>query len=298
MDIYLENLLFESSQRTVVVHGWSEFFKNLYWFHIGNMYDFLPWSILIIFWFDRTLWEKLLKNDFVRYNFWIFAINIILYWTSPQVEPRYMLMFLPLYNIIVLYLLQKRETTNWRNRLLFNIFGFFIFTAGILMMAIPWIPKTNDVQNILWIGVIAGLVFFAISWYYYHDKQRRLMWFLVALLVARVCFDLVVLPIRTKESVVTRTKNDVLELTKKYPDKHWYVYGDAYIREPVSFYLTNKVGYIIKRTWDTDIPNAIYLVSHQDYPTFPGRSLDTLQTDYSYLQIRIHLAGDNEPQER
>jgi len=289
MDVYLQNLFFESSQRTVVVHGWSSFWFHVIEFPLRNIYDFLPWSILIIFWFDRKFWTKILKNEFVRYNFWILSVNLFVYWTSPQVEPRYMLMFIPLWNTIGIYLIQASEITNWRNKLLFSTYGFFIFVAGILMLIIPWVEITKNVQHIIWIGFSAGIAFLIITWLYFQQKQRRLMWFVIALLVARICFDLIVLPIRTEESIVTQAKNDVLELAEKYPDKHWYVYGDAYIREPASFYLTNKVGYIIERTWKTDIPNSIYLVSHQDYETFPGKCLDTLQTDYNRLQIRIHL---------
>jgi hypothetical protein len=259
-------------------------------FPLDSIYHFLPWSILVIFWLDRKFWEKLLENDFARYNFWVLAINIIVYWTSPQVLARYLLMFIPLFNTVGIYLLYKAEVNNWRVKLLYGIFGFFIAGTGIVMLILPWYPLTSNLPYIIWTSLAAGLVLIIISWFYFRDRQKRLLWFVSALLVGRICFDLVVLPIRTEQSIVTPARADVRELPEKYPDKQWFVYGDAYIREPVSFYLTNEVGYIIERTWDTGIPNAIYLVSHQAYPTFPGECVDTLQTDYPELQIRVHIS--------
>ncbi len=294
MDVYFENLFHESAQRTVIIHEWWRFWVHLLTFPLDNIYHFLPWSLLVIFWLDRKFWKKLLTNDFARYHFWILGINLIVYWTSPQVLPRYLLMFIPLFNTIGIYLMQKAGSSNWRSKIFYGIIGFFIVGAGVLVLVLPWYPKTSTIPHIFWISIPIGLALLALSWLYFKHKERLIWWFVGALLVGRICFDLVVLPIRTQDSIVTPARADVWALAAKYPDKYWYVYGDAYIREPVSFYLTNSVGYIVQRTWDVQIPNAIYLVSHQAYPEFPGICVDTLQTDYPELQIRIHLSnGEN-----
>lgn len=291
IDVYLENLLHESAKRTIIVHEWWKFWIHLIKFPLDNIYHFLPWSLLVIFWLDRHFWKKLKMNDFARYNFWIVAINLIIYWTSPQVLARYLLMFIPLFNTIGIYLMLKADLTDWRNKVFYGIIGLFIVGTSAIVLVLPWYPETSTISHIAWISFVIGLAFIILLWLYFYQKGRRLWWFIGALLIGRICFDLVVLPIRTQNSIVTQARADVWTLAAKYPDKHWYVYGDAYLREPASFYLTNSVGYIIERTWDTQIPNAIYLVSHQSYPDFPGECIDTLQTDYPELQIRIHLPG-------
>lgn len=291
IDVYLLNLFSESAERTVIIHEWWRFWVHLIQFPLDHMYHFMPWSLLLIFWLDPGFWKKLWMNDFVRFNFWIMLINIIVYWTSPQVLPRYLLMFIPLFNTVGIYFMQQLSLKDWRSRTFYSIFGVFIIGSGILVMVLPWYSQTSTLPNIIWISIPIGLALLALFYLYIRQKEKRLRWFIAALLIGRICFDLVVLPIRTQESIVTQAKADVLALVEKHPNRQWYVYGDAYIREPASFYLSNSVGYIIERTLDTQIPNAIYLVSHQSYPDFPGECVDTLQTDYPELQIRIHLPG-------
>ena len=288
LEVFLSNLLNESTKRTVIAYDWGRFFRHLYEFPFDSIYHFLPWSLMAIFWLDRNFWKRLRENDFARFNFILLMVNLPVYWTSVQVMPRYLLMFIPLYNCVGIYMMGiHRSKKTIQYKIFYIVFGILL-TAG--MLAAPALPFVEAVAYLKGINWIAGGLFLtmllSVLGYFLIPKQS-LWFFLAGLLFIRIAFDLVVLPARNDESIVTRARADVRKLASKYSDKNWYVYGDAYIREPASFYFTQYFNKIIPRTWDTSHPNSIYLVSAQEYPDFEGVCLDTLQTDYPELQILL-----------
>ena len=66
------------------------------------------------------------------------------------------------------------------------------------------------------------------------------------------------------------------------------MYGDAYIREPASFYFTQRLGRIIPRTTDTTLTRALYLVNPAESSVKPGKLVDSLQTDYSNMKLYLY----------
>src|SRR5690606_27975402 len=72
-------------------------------------YHFLPWSLLPLLLLSKTNRRRLLGDPFARYLSIRFAFNLVLYWVSPQVYPRYLLMLAPLYFGIGLFLFEGHE---------------------------------------------------------------------------------------------------------------------------------------------------------------------------------------------
>jgi 4-amino-4-deoxy-L-arabinose transferase-like glycosyltransferase len=290
LNVFLSNLMHESTKRTVVAYDWGKFWSHLYKFPFDSIYHFLPWSLTIIFWLDRKFWTFLKEHDFARFNFILLMVNLPVYWTSVQVQPRYLLMFIPLFNTVGIYLLKKHWDQRDRYyRIFYGLLAVLLVVGFLASPAIPFIPAVAYLPHIAWISaglfVALGLCLFA-----YFKVPARFMWFFIfALLVIRTGFNLIVLPARNDESIVTRARADVRALAEKHKDKTWWVYGDAYIREPASFYFTQAFDKIIPRTTDTSHTNSIYLVSPHEYPDFKGTLVDTLQTDYPELQLYLYV---------
>ena len=289
LDVFLENLLHESTKRTVVAYDWGRFWKHLFKFPFDSVYHFLPWSLLIVLGLDRKFWQRLRSNRFAMFNFVLLLVNLPVYWTSVQVNARYLLMFIPLFNTVGLYLWQQHRAENTgQYRLLNALFGAMLVLVALGSLSLPFIPAVNYLP---WIGPIALGLFLVLTFLailYFKAPEKNLWWLIMALLVVRIGFDLVVIPVRTDESIVTRARRDVRALADKYEDRNWYVYGDtAYIREPASFYFTQRLNRIIPRTMDAGQPNAVYIVSPMVTPDFPGKCLDTLQTDYPEIKLLI-----------
>jgi 4-amino-4-deoxy-L-arabinose transferase-like glycosyltransferase len=94
--MYLSIIWRESSQRTVMNHGWWNTFSHLFTFPFTIGYHFLPWDFMA----GRIHAEfspqvRLKKQSLLRFLLLTLGINIVLYWTSPEMHPRYLLMLLP-----------------------------------------------------------------------------------------------------------------------------------------------------------------------------------------------------------
>lgn len=290
LEMLLPNLLNESVKRTAVEFGWLAAVGHLFTFPFESIYHFLPYSLLIIGWFDRRIWKIIRANDLVYFHVLMMMVNLPVYWTSVQVMPRYLLMFIPLFNIPGLYLLRQHEENNrWQAKAVYLLLGILLSAAPVAMLALPFIPQVNYLPNIEILAVSLALVLGLIARLYFSFSPHRLWWFLAGILVIRIGFNLVVLPARHDESIVTRARRDIRVLADKYQNREWYVYHDStYIREPASYYLTSRLNRIIPRTSDPYIPGALYLIDPADFPYFPGTLIDTFQTDYPELRLYLY----------
>ena len=89
-------MLTESSDRTVVKFGIWKTIGHLFTFPFEVFYHFLPWSIMLVYLTRTSAFKMIWENSFLRMNVLLLFFNILLYWTSPQVYGRYLLMFPPL----------------------------------------------------------------------------------------------------------------------------------------------------------------------------------------------------------
>lgn len=288
LEALIPNLLHESVKRTAAESGFSNTLFQIFKFPFDSIYHFLPHSLLIVFWLDKKLWERIRSNEFVYFNFLLLAINLPVYWTSAGVVPRYLLMFIPLFNTIGMYLLEgNRPSESWRYRTYYYLTGTLLVAGFAAVTALPFIPEVNSLPGIWPLSLIIALIMALLAVMYFWDKRRFLWWFIVALLVTRIGFDLIVLPVRHRGNDITVARRDAIRMADKYRDRRWYVYADSETREPAMFYATKRLGYIIRRSDRTDIPNALYLVNMRQYPRFDGRCLDTLRTDYTTTTLLL-----------
>jgi len=288
LEVLIPNLMHESVKRTVVEHTFMDTIRQVLTFPFDSIYHFLPFSLLLIFWIDKGFWTKIRRNEFVYFNFLMLAVHLPIYWTSTQVMPRYLLMLIPLFNVIGMYLLEgNRPLRNWRFQFFYWAPGVLLALSPLLTAAMPFIPELNLIAQIWPISILLTLSLALCATLYFYDRERFLWWFVAGLLIVRIGFDLVVLPVRHHENDTSIPRRDAIRLAEKYRDRHWYVWSDSETREPAMFYTTSTLGYIIERTDNMDIPNALYLVNMRQYPDFEGRCLDTLRTDYKTTTLLL-----------
>ena len=293
LEALIPNLLHESVKRTVVEHTLWNTVVHTFQFPFDSLYHFLPFSLLLVLWFDRGLWPKIRSNDFVFFCFVMLAVNLPVYWTSSQVMPRYLLMFIPLFNLVGLYLLdQNRTPATWRYRTLYYLLEALLVFGPLAMAAMPFVDQVNWLPNIVPVSVILTLAMTLVTVMYFVDGRRFLWWFILAMLIVRIGFDLIILPVRHHENDTSIARRDAIQLAEKHRDRRWYVWADSETREPAMFYATAKLGYIIERTDRRDIPNALYLVNLRQYPDFDGKCLDTLRTDYKTTTLLLMVTDE------
>lgn len=293
LDILLPNLLHESVKRTAVVFGWWNTIIHFFRFPFDSIYHFLPFSLLILAWLDRNFWQRLRQNRFAWFNFIILAVNLPVYWSSVQVYARYLLMFIPLFTVFSLYLMeQDRAANTWRYKLFYGSLGGLAVLLPVAFAAMPFVADVNFLPGIWPLSLASALLLAVLAFCYYSDRQRFLWWIIASLLVARIAFDLIILPARHHENDTSLARRDIRNLVDKYRDRNWYVYCTSEVREPAAFYMTKKLGYIVQRTEDPELPNALYLVNPKQEPdaplVFDRPPVDSFQTDYAAVKLFLY----------
>lgn len=294
VDLLLANLLNESTKRTAVVFGWWHTLKHLFQFPVDCIYHFLPFSLLILAWASRHFWQRLQLHPFIFFQFILLAVNLPIYWSSVQVYARYLLMFIPLFTVISFHMMeQDRAAGSWRFRIFYGLLAVLVWLLPTVFLAMPFVKEVSFLPGIWPMSIGFGLTLAVVAALFWLDRQRYLWWCLVSLLVARIAFDCIILPARHTGNDTSRARSEARAKVAQYPDRVWYVYGDSYVRECTAFYLTERLGYIVRRTTDLQKEHALYLVNPNEEPlqalAFQRPPDDTLHTDYQDVNLLIYL---------
>lgn len=280
-------LLEQSLKRTGTHHSISETILHLFTFPFEQMYHFLPWSVLIISVFHPAFRRIISSNELIKYSFIILLANLIVYWTSVEVYPRYLLMFIPLFNIIMWSVLIHEDADSKKlNNIFYKILLIVSVLVAVIFLIFPLIERSRQLTYwpVIWIiGTITSAI---IAYGMYRDKKRMLIWGAMSVLMLRIALSALVLPFRAEDLMTYHTRNDAVRLAEKYSDRNWYLYKDTYLHEVARFYTSKYKGNMIRRTTDSTLQDVYYLVNKAWYPDFNGVVLDSLRLETGdYIMI-------------
>lgn len=270
----------QSMQRTATHFGIYKTIIHLFTFPFEQVYHFLPWSLMILIFFHPKFWKWINSHPFIKFNFWMAAANLPVYWTSVEVYPRYLLMFVPLFNIVCTYALQSSlaENKQWW-RVLKTAFAILSVAAALVFWLIPTVARARELPWLIpvWLGCSLLLTFAAISLIY--NEKRMFLWLSIVMLTFRIGIDTVILPFRMVDDKAHFTRDDAARLAKKWGAKDWYILGETETHRVAGFYLTNALQKIVHKTNVADNESAIYIVDTQLYPNFNGTQVDSLRLE-------------------
>lgn len=267
----------QSLQRTATHHGWERTIVHIFTFPWEQLYHFLPWSLLGILFLHRRTMQVLRSNRFVFFNACMLAVNLPVYWFSVEVYPRYLLMFVPLFNVVALYFLEApsgapdslRKWTRWT-------FVTITLALTAACFAMPLYPGSTDIPRLhaTWIGASLLLAAFCIP--VVHSAKYWILYVALFMLAVRVVFNLTLQPAREKTNDGNHVRTDVQRLKQAQQGGNWYIFGDTELHQIARFYTTVAHGQIIKRQWIANDPNGRYFVDLKRYPDFSGSVIDSL----------------------
>ncbi len=290
----------ESSKRTVVKFGFWETVLHFFTFPFEMTYHFMPWSLLIIYFFRRDILKLILAERFATFCVLTFLANIIIYWISPEVYPRYLLMLAPLIFTVFVYLHERHvREKSWQHQF-FRALFFFLVTGLAL---VSWWPLFWS--RVSWIpylelkAVSIGLAAVGLWFLYWRWKAERLLIMVAALLVVRVAFNWMVLPDRNADDYGNLARVTSKAIGREFRDEPLFLFRDVILQSTNSFYLTNERRKIIPRKKDNFDPEAIYIIpSYRPREKFPDfRVLSTLRMRHYRINRDIGrlVAGKSTP---
>lgn len=267
----------QSVQRTGVHFGILKTITHVFAFPFEQTYHFLPWSLLIATFFHPRFRQWLRQNPFVHFCFWMLIANLPVYWLSVQVYPRYLLMFLPLFNLIGLYVLQQSIEVGQK---WWTVFHYaFIFLSGIvaaMILLMPLHPRVYSTDGIIEIWIIASVMMLICFAGVLFDSKRMFLWVVITLLVTRSVFSFVILPLRSQDFSENKCREDCRRLATAYGDKAWYILGNTEMHEVARYYTSAFKNQIIRKAEAIHDSTAYYLMDRSLYPDFPGTQIDSL----------------------
>lgn len=261
----------QSAMRTPLNTGLWDTVKHLFTFPVYHIYQFLPWTLLLILFADRKNRVQFFQHPFSRFALLMGAANLVIYWVSPQVYPRYLLMFLPLLFGPLLYRYNKDKINKgiWVNRV------EIVFLAGMIILTIlpiaAYIEKdiaiVNHWPSITWVSVLllgaVTLAYISFPWYRLHSL-------IIFLLIARISFNLLVLPVRTFHDKATLNRKTTIEAAEAVPDSASVFIYKRINQEATSytnsFYFTRKLGKIVTEDSAINTRKGLYIVDPFTYP--------------------------------
>ncbi|MGB3800522.1 MAG: hypothetical protein WA952_11975, partial [Lewinella sp.] len=271
-------LFVESSKRTAVAQGLWETVGHVFAFPVEMTYHFLPWTLLLVYLLRPGSWALLKTNDFAAFSLVAFLVNIPVYWLSPNVYPRYLLMLFPLLfgSLLWLHHVHAGDRSPVYRYLRRGLLG----VMTIVSVAIPFVPLVPDtaIVSVAW-GKSIGLALVAgtITWMAWRRERDFLILFCTFLLVLRIGFNWFVLPPRAasdERGIAVRESAE--RVVERAGEQGLGIYRFSLIEPATGWYLTHARGEIIRREYGSYDPERWYIGNPIQYPDMAIEARDSL----------------------
>lgn len=273
-----QRLFVESGKRTAVAHGVGETLGHVLAFPFEMSYHFLPWTLLLVYLLRRGAWRSLKNNDFAAFCLVAFLVNLPLYWFSPNVYPRYLLMLFPLLFAALLYLhRQHAERRDPPYAFLRYVLLIALSLCALGLPLIPLVPQLSTISYAWTKSVVLGACAGAIALLAWRDERNFLLLLCCFLLVLRLAFNLFVLPARAAgDERGLAVRSTARSVAVSATDRDLAVFRFTLMEPATSYYLSQARGGIVPRHF-TDLQSATrYVSSPLQYPELRLEATDSL----------------------
>ena len=242
---FLRNLTFESGKRFSGDTIW-DYLIQLAWFPVDTLLNLLPASLLIIFAVRKSFMAVIRSNPLVKFSLLMILVHFPVYWLPPDSRQRYIIMLYPfMIQVLVFFYLNFLKAEPKKNNVLNNILSaaIGIMTLGVL------IPLFQDnmkfISGLPWICGISSLGLAGLLVITLKNRNLALITMIFALLVTRIYFDLVVMPVRATEGKSYANKTRAMDLLKIVKDDPVCVFRTTYFPMQCTYYMEKERQEII-----------------------------------------------------
>lgn len=280
----------QSAKRTVVEFGVLETIKHFITYPLEFIGHFMPWTLLIVYVFlKRGRTSK--SRTFIKSCFWVFLLNLLVYWTSPQSYARYVLMLVPMLYFILIFYFEKNQNIAAGKILYYAFFAIMalVFAASL---AFPFLSLTK-IREMVWIK--SFFIFAAtglIGWIYLKQPRNMLILTGLFILVLRIAFDWFVLTHRVEQMKESVKKAEAIDIGKFARSHDFYIYGQSHAhfdedkhKKHISFFTRYYIAVQANKTIrDTIkiIPGSYYLARPEDVAGLKHTKLPEMKLSRDY----------------
>lgn len=265
LDNYWDALWSESAKRTVIEESLISSLAHLFTFPLEFLYHFLPWTLLLLFLIGKGRLKQLFSLPPARFIILIFLSNILVYWFSPAIYPRYLFMFLPLAFGIGAYSYYQFGRDSGLDRYFWQpLMIVFSLAFALVLSALPLIGKEGHFIEMQAVWIILLILSWVLAVGIIKYKSQRIYIFILVLILSRISFNFFVLPDRIISGNVNMLKDKAVEAAKVTENEKVFLYKDCLIHHPSSFYFTAEKEEILSRWYDAPQSRIFYIMPLQD----------------------------------
>jgi len=260
LETVFNTLLFESSRRTASTHGMGSTILHLFTFPFEVIYHFLPWTILVILFFQKGIKKILSADPFIIFCLVTFFANILVYWISVQVYPRYLFMHLPLLFTSLLFIYFRQEQNTKGHLIIHFILALLCFGLFVGILSPLFLERTADVPFLYLKVTGLSLIMGGLSWLFLKKRQERLLISVAVLLVARVALNWFVIPDRYNLDWGVKVKKSSISIGQEFKGKPLYIFSKTLMQPTNSFYVTRERKEIFRLKETIDKADDLFVV--------------------------------------
>ena len=279
LSLVIERLFIESGKRTAAAHSLGETLGHVLVFPFEMPYHFLPWTALLLLAVHPRARRAVREHDFAGYCLVVFLVNLPVYWLSPNVYPRYLLMLFPLLFVplLVMWARSQVEGGEWMKKGLTYLFLVAMTISSVGLFLVPLIPETAGVAG-RWVWAVGlGLLSSGLTYLVWTDRRPERPDFLLTLgcflLLLRLALSVFVLPARGAGDVRGLAVRDSAVSTMRTvgSERAVAVYGFSLIEPATGYYLSLARNDLVRRQWEEFDRTTVYIVSPAQYPEIADR---------------------------
>lgn len=285
LDNVFTTLFTESSKRTVVRFGVKETLLHLLSFPFEMVYHFLPWTVLVIYLIRKDMLQLIRRDRFITFNALMFLTNILPYWSSPEVYPRYLLMLAPLIFSVYIYLHDfHKSEKSWQYQTIITLFLVVCSLISLAALAPLFLSSTAAMPLLYLRTLLPAVGLAACTYFFYRDIPKRLLWLILFLVIVRIDFDQFVLPDRNRNDYGDQVRTSAIKLGEKYADQPFFIYEYSETQPATSFYLTNARQGIIERKYPEGLRPGTYIFDPRIYADSLYQKVEELKVRHGELK--------------
>lgn len=271
-------LLDQAVRRTAVRFSIFDVIKHLITYPFENIFHFLPWSLLGIILLQKNTFKIIKSNSFLSFNALMFLANIAVYWASPEVYPRYILMLIPFIFTVLLYFYFNESKDTIAGSILDKTYKTLVVLLPFAAIGLLWIPSSSEVS---YYGIKVILLFIALSslsYLYFKRKDLNLLIFIIMMIVVRIGFDIFVLHDRKHYSSKTFYKDEAVRIGNLMKDKDLQIYKNSRVHFIDSYYIMNVRNKTTKRVFEDFRNDQYYILDPMKFDINQFEKVDSFQT--------------------
>lgn len=296
-------MLGESTRRTGIRFGVFRTIAHLFTFPVEVIYHYLPWTVFFILLFRKGNARKVVQNDFLRYGIWVVVLNIIPYWSSPEVFARYYIMLMPLVFLVFFYLYLQDDK---EHPLMMQILDILILVMAVAVSGIPVAYLAMERFTVIPHQVLKGVVLLVAAYSlvaflaFRKERLERLLLIVLLLLVARMGVNWFILPVKALESDRLVFRQEAIQAARISGNtpviRYWPpelkatgYYGHRTASYLTIFYMTREKQQVLPYSQERPGDSALYLVRYMDLARLgiPYERLCKVKYDKNYPPINL-----------